>query len=108
MNLLRGVRRPGSAGALRAQIRKACLPTVPAVATISAAPATTTAASTAATAPASAAVPAASATTAAAALRLGTRFIHNEVSPAKILSIQGIDRAVCVFIVGNFDEGKTA
>src|SRR5882672_3248484 len=47
MNLLRGVRRPGSAGALRAQIRKVCLPTVAAVATISAAPATTAAASTA-------------------------------------------------------------
>jgi len=58
---------------------------------------------------ASAAVPAtASAATAAAALRLGTRFIHNEVSPAKILTIQGIDRAVRVFVVRNFDEGKTA
>jgi hypothetical protein len=38
---------------------------------------------------ASAAVPTtASATTAAAALRLGTRFIHNEVSPAEILAIE--------------------
>jgi hypothetical protein len=57
---------------------------------------------------ASAAVPtAASAAATAAALRLGTRFIHNEVSPAKILTIQGIDRAVGVFIVSNFDKGKT-
>jgi hypothetical protein len=60
---------------------------------------------------ASAAVPtatAASAATAAAPLCLGTRFIHNEVSPAKILSIEGIDRAVRIFIVRNFDKGKTA
>jgi hypothetical protein len=58
---------------------------------------------------ASAAVPTtASAATTAAALRLGTRFIHNEVSPAKILTIQGIDRAVGIFIVSNFDESKTA
>jgi hypothetical protein len=56
---------------------------------------------------ASAAVPTTSAAT-AAALCLGTRFIHNEVSPAKILPIQGIDRAVGVFIVRNFDEGKAA
>jgi hypothetical protein len=59
---------------------------------------------------ASAAVPTATAApaTAAAALRLGTRFIHNEVSPAKILSIEGINRAVRIFIVRNFDKGKTA
>jgi len=55
-----------------------------------------------------AAVPTASAAATAAALCLGTCFIHNEVSPAKILPIQGIDRAVRVFIVRNFDEGKTA
>jgi hypothetical protein len=57
---------------------------------------------------ASAAVPTASAATTAAALCLGTRFIHNEVSSAKILPVQGIDRAVGVFVVGNFHEGKTA
>ena len=90
----------------------ACLPAVTAVAAISTtitAASATAASSTAATATASTAVPTttASATT-AAALRLGTRFIHNEVSPAKILTIQGIDRAVRIFIVSNFDEGKTA
>jgi len=56
---------------------------------------------------AAAAVPSTSGTTTAAALRLGTRFIHNEVSPAEILAVQGIDRAIRVFIVGNFDESKT-
>jgi hypothetical protein len=55
-----------------------------------------------------AAVSATSAATAAAALCLGTRFIHNEVSPAKILAVQGVDGAVRVFVIGNFDEGETA
>jgi hypothetical protein len=100
---------------LRTQFRNDWLPAVTAVTAISATAASATAAAattttTATMAAASAAVPtatAASATT-AAALRLGTRFIHNEVSPAKILSIEGINRAVRIFIVRNFDKGKTA
>lgn len=106
---------PRISKALRTQFRNLWLPAVTAVTAISATAASATAAAattTAATtmAAASAAVPtatAASATT-AAALRLGTRFIHNEVSPAKILSIEGINRAVRIFIVRNFDKGKTA
>src|ERR1700730_343049 len=91
MDFLRGVRRPESAGTLRTQFRNAGLPAVPAVTAISAtaASATAAAATTTATtmAAASTAGPTATAAsaTAAAALCLGTRFIHNEVSPAEIL-----------------------
>src|SRR5712664_1978580 len=62
---------------------------------------------TAATA-ASAAVPAAPATTAAAALCLGTCFIHHQVSSAKILTVQGIHRAIRIFVIGHFNEGEPA
>src|SRR6266853_2765572 len=58
---------------------------------------------------ASAAVPAAPATTtAAAALCLGTCFVHYEVSSAEILTVQGIHRAIGVFVIGHFNEGETA
>jgi hypothetical protein len=67
------------------------------------------AAPTAATmAAASAAVPAPPATTAAAALCLGTCFIYHEVSPAKILTVQGVHRAIRVFVIGDFNEGEPA
>ena len=62
---------------------------------------------TAATA-ASAAVPAAPATTAAAALCLGTCFIHHQVSPAKILTVQGVHRAIRIFVIRHFNEGEPA
>jgi hypothetical protein len=55
----------------------------------------------------SASVPAAPAT-AASALCLGTRFIYNEVSPAKILTVQGVHRAIRVFVIGHFNEGEPA
>jgi hypothetical protein len=64
--------------------------------------------STAATTAASAAIPAAPATTAAAALCLGTCFIHHEVSPAKILTVQGVHGAIRVFVIGHFNEGEPA
>ena len=55
-----------------------------------------------------AAVSAASTAATAAALCLGTRFIHNEVSPAKILAVQGGDRAIRVFVIGYLNEGEAA
>src|SRR5438445_11631383 len=92
-------------------MRTACLPTIATVAAISAAPATATMTATptasTAMATASAAVPAAPAT-AASALCLGTCFVHHEVSSAEILTVQGIHRAICVFVIGYFNEGKTA
>src|SRR5216684_4112222 len=93
---------PAQAGALRFQIRPACLPAIATVATISAAPAT--ASSMAAT---SASVPAAPAST-ASALCLGTCFIYNEVSPPEILTVQGVHRAIRVFVIGHFNEGEPA
>jgi hypothetical protein len=83
------------------------LPTIAAVASIStaAAPATAamTAASTAPTAPA-----AVTTATASAALSLGTCFVDHQVSPAKILPVQRIDRTVCVFVAVNLHKGETA
>jgi hypothetical protein len=87
-----------------------CLPAIPTIAAITAAPAATAVAATpaATTTTASAAVASAPAATTAAALCLGTRFIHHEVSPAEILAVQGIDRAIRVFIAVHFDERETA
>ncbi len=66
------------------------------------------AAPTAATA-ASAAVPAPpAAATTAAALCLGTCFIYHEVSPPEILTVQGVHRAIRVFVIGHFNEGEPA
>jgi len=56
---------------------------------------------------ASAAVPAAPATT-TAALCLGTCFIHYQVSSAEILTVQGVHRAIRVFVIGHFNEGEPA
>ena len=97
------------------------LPAVPAVAAISATTTTATAPTTAATVPsstatsasmasASSAIPAATAsapTSATTALCLGTCFIYDEVPPAEILAVQGIDRAFCVFVSIHFDERET-
>src|SRR6266852_5260756 len=92
---------PAQAGALRFQIRPACLPAIATVATISAAPATAAMTAT------SASVPAAPAST-ASALCLGTCFIYNEVSPPEILTVQGVHRAIRVFVIGHFNEGEPA
>jgi hypothetical protein len=91
------------------------LPAVAAIATVAAIPAapasvttppaaTTTVAATPGTT--TAAVPAAA--PAAGALGLRARFVHHEVSTAEILTVHGIDCAVCVFVVVDFDEGETA
>jgi hypothetical protein len=97
------------------EAREACLPAVSAVAAISTAttPAATTAVSTAPAATAAvstppAGIPAAAApATATGAFSLRPCFVHHEVSPAKILTVQGIDRAIRVFVVGHLDERKT-
>src|SRR6266478_8343539 len=93
---------PDQSRAPRIQVRVAGLPAIATVAAISAAPAT------AAMAAAPAAVPTAPATTAAAALCLGTCFIHDEVSPTEILTVQRVHRAIRIFVVGNFNEGEPA
>ena len=85
------------------------LPAVAAVATItsiSAAASTTTAAAVATASAATAAVP--SATTAAGAFRLRARFIDHKVPTTEVLTVEAIDRAIGVFIAGNFDEGEAA
>src|SRR5258706_4114191 len=56
----------------------------------------------------SASVTTAPASTAASALCLGTCFIHHEVSPAEILTIQGVHRAIRVFVIGHFNESEPA
>jgi hypothetical protein len=91
----------------------ACLPAITTIAAITAAPATATMAATPTAtttmAAASAAVPAAPATTTtAAALCLGTCFIHYQVSSAEILTVQGVHRAIRVFVIGHFNEGEPA
>jgi hypothetical protein len=54
-----------------------------------------------------AAAEAPSATT-ATALFLRTSFIDDEIAPAKVLTVHGIDRSIRFFVIGNFDESKTA
>jgi len=79
------------------------LPAVSAVASVPAIAAVSTA-STATAASASAATITAAASAATAALRLGTRFVHYQVPPAKVLPIQRIHCPVGLFIVIDFDE----
>jgi hypothetical protein len=62
-----------------------------------------------------AAAPAAVTTTAstapaatAATLSLRPRLVYHQVPAAEILAVQGVDRAVGIFIALHFDEGKTA
>jgi hypothetical protein len=80
----------------------AAVATVSAVAAISATPATTAAASASATA-----VPAATAA-AAAALGLRPSFVYDQVPSAKVLPVEGVDRAIRFFVVVNFNESEPA
>jgi hypothetical protein len=91
------------------------LPTIAAVPAISSAPATTamppaptTTATVATTSAAVSATTTTPATTAATALCLGPRFVHNEVSPAEILTVQRVDRSIRVFVAIHLDEGEAA
>ena len=77
------------------------LPAIPAVAAISAA---STAAATTSTAISAATAP----TATPATLSLRPRFIHDEISPAEILSVKRVYGLVGVFVVGHFDEGEAA
>jgi hypothetical protein len=87
------------------------LPAVAAVTTvaaITAAPATTTASATIAATATTAAPAIASAPTAATRpLGLRTRFIDYQVPATEILTVEIGDRAIRLFIIRNFDEGKT-
>ena len=83
----------------------AAIATVAAISTVAAAAsAATTAMST--TTSAATAAETAPATT-AAALLLGTSFVDDQIAPAKVLAIHGIDRAIRFFVVGNFNESET-
>jgi hypothetical protein len=94
------------------EVRLPAIAAIATVAAISAAPAAVTPASaTTATVAATptttaAAVPAAPTTAGALGLRPG--FVDHEVSPAEILTVHGINRAVSVFVVVDFDEGEAA
>jgi len=39
---------------------------------------------------------------------LWTSFIDDQVPPAEILAVQGVDGAVGILVALHFDEGKTA
>jgi hypothetical protein len=89
------------------------LPAVTAVAAISAA-STATTSSTAATTSSTAAttsstaISAAAPATTAATLGLRPRFVHHQVSPAEILSVERVYGLVGVFVVRDFHEGEAA
>jgi hypothetical protein len=94
------------------QARNFKLPTIPAVAPVSAITTIAAPATTAAPAAASAmtATPSAitAATTSAATTAFGLRpsFIHNEIASPKILTVHGIDGAVGFLVVGDLDESE--
>jgi hypothetical protein len=101
---------------LTGQIRKQrkTLPAIPAVATTTtiaatAAASTTTATSSAITTPATASATTAVATASSAAtgaLGLWARFVDHQVPASKVLAVQRGHRAICFFIIGDFDEGE--
>jgi hypothetical protein len=61
---------------------------------------------TTATAIATAAATTASATTAALGLR--PRFIHHQVTSAKVLTVQRVHGAIRFFVIADFNEGESA
>jgi hypothetical protein len=101
---------------VRFRIGRPVLPAVSAIATISAAstaaavPATTAASATMAAATAAVTTTASAAPTAASAtsLSLRPRFIHYQVPPAEILSVQRVNSAIRIFVALHLHEGKTA
>jgi hypothetical protein len=88
-----------------------CLPAVAAIASIAAisaaSAATTVTTASAATATPPAAVSAAPATP-AGAFCLRPCFVYHEVASAEILSVQGIHRAIRIFVIVHFDEREPA
>jgi beta-lactamase class A len=96
---------PNWRGYLPAVAAVAAITAASTTAAVSTAPAATTAvAATSATVTTTAAAPA----TAAGALCLRPCFVHHEVSPAEILTVQRIDRAIRVFVTVHFDEREAA
>jgi hypothetical protein len=90
-------------------VAAAAISAAPAPATMTTAATTTTAATMAAASAAiSAATAAASPASTSAALGLWPGFVHNQVSTAKILTVQGVNRAIRIFVVGYFDKGEPA
>ena len=81
---------------------------LPAITALSAAAATTAAAVAAAPAAVSAASTRSPAATAASTLCLRPRFVYNQVPPAKILAIEGINGAIGVFIVGHLYKRESS
>jgi hypothetical protein len=82
---------------------------LPAVAAIAAIAASAISAASATTTPASTtAAPAVPTATAAATTSLGLRlgFINHQVAPPQVLTVEGIDSFLRVFITGDFDEGE--
>jgi hypothetical protein len=107
--LWKGISAPNRAKALSIQTCTQLLPTITAVAAISAIatpPATASMTSPPTSTPAAPA--AAKSAPAAAALCLGTCLIHHQVSPTKVLPVQGIDRAFRIFVCVYFHKGEAA
>jgi hypothetical protein len=65
------------------------------------------AATAAAVATTSAAITTASAAASTAALGLWPRFVHDEVSPTEVLTVQRINCAIRVFVVAHLDESES-
>jgi hypothetical protein len=88
------------------------LPAVPAIAAVSAISTAATTATASAVATTTTAVTAtstgATATTATRTFGLRPCFVHYQVPAPEVLAVQGSNRAVRFFIVGNLDEGETA
>ena len=85
------------------------LPAIAAVAAVAAIPTASTATTTAIpTAPAATAPTiTTSAATAAGALGLRTGFVDDKVPATEVLTVEAIDGAIRIFIVGDLDESET-
>jgi hypothetical protein len=95
-------------------------PGLPAISAVAAIPAVSPVSTASTTTPAASAVPpavpatsaavataSAASTTPPAALCLGPGFVHHQIASAEILTIQRINRAVRIFVIGHFHEGET-
>jgi hypothetical protein len=101
-------------------LREVHLPAIASVTTVTAAITaitTTTATATAPTTAAPVAAPPATipatapawpaASTAASTFRLGPRFVHHQVAPAKVLAIEGVHGAISIFVVVHFHKRES-
>jgi hypothetical protein len=75
---------------------------------VTAASTTTATVAAASTAVSSTSAATAPATPASGALGLRPRFIYDQVPAAEILTVQGVDRPVRIFVVVHFNEGEPA